>query len=208
MYGYGKMIKNGKVIFVQLGEDVIVLFDYLNIDCVWFCGILMGGLIGLWLGCFVLECFYGLVVVNIVVCIGDQVSWLLWVWVVCQEGMVVVVVGVVDCWFIYVFCQKVLEVVEVFCYQLIYIDVEGYVVCCEVLVVVDLWGEVGQILLLMLIIVGESDFVIMVGDVYFLQQQIFVFEVVVLVVLYLFNIEVLKSFILVLLSFFQGECYG
>ncbi len=59
----------------QLGKDVIVLLDALDLDRVHFCGLSMGGMIGMWLGVNAPERLNKLVLCNTAARIGTPETW-------------------------------------------------------------------------------------------------------------------------------------
>ncbi|WP_330982559.1 MULTISPECIES: 3-oxoadipate enol-lactonase [Enterobacterales] len=205
MHGHGQTQKRGKVTLAQLGEDVIALLDHLNIDKACFCGISVGGLIGLWLARFAPERFYGLVVANTAARIGDQASWLSRARAVRQEGMDVVAAGTTDRWFTHSFRQHYPEVVEPLVHQLTQMDPEGYAESCEALAGADLRTEVGAITAPVMIIAGEHDPVATVADADFLHQQITGSQRVTLPASHLSNVEAAEVFTAAVLTYFRGQ---
>ncbi|MFK3659293.1 3-oxoadipate enol-lactonase [Scandinavium sp. NPDC088450] len=205
MHGHGQTRKRGKVTLAQLGEDVIALLDHLNIDKACFCGISVGGLIGLWLARFAPERFYGLVVANTAARIGDQASWLSRARAVRQEGMGVVAAGTADRWFTHSFRQHYPEVVEPLVHQLAQMDPEGYAEGCEALAGADLRTEVSAITAPVMIIAGEHDPVTTVADADFLHQQIAGSQRVTLSASHLSNVEAADAFTAAVLTYFRGQ---
>src|SRR5260370_273179 len=59
----------------QLGKDVIALLDALDLDRVHFCGLSMGGMIGMWLGANSPERLHQLVLCNTGAKIGITEAW-------------------------------------------------------------------------------------------------------------------------------------
>ena len=141
-HGHGQTTKRGKVTLAQLGEDVILLLDHLNIAKAHFCGISMGGLTGIWLARFAPERFYSVSVANTAAKIGEQSAWLSRARTVREEGMDVVAAGSADRWFTHAFRQHEPETVEQLVHQLARSEAEGYAECCEALAAADLRGEV------------------------------------------------------------------
>lgn len=205
MHGHGQTTKRGKVTLAQLGEDVISLLDHLNIDKACFCGISVGGLIGLWLARFTPERFYGLAVANTAAKIGDQASWLSRARAVRQEGMDVVAAGTADRWFTPAFRQHNPDVVEPLIHALTQMDPEGYAEGCEALAAADLRAEVSAITAPVLIIAGQSDPVTTVADADYLYKSIAGSQRVTLPASHLSNVEAADEFSAALLTWLRGE---
>ncbi|MGU3412720.1 3-oxoadipate enol-lactonase [Enterobacteriaceae bacterium C34A] len=205
MHGHGQTTKRGKVTLAQLGEDVIALLDHLNIDKACFCGISVGGLIGLWLARFAPERFYGLAVANTAAKISDQASWLSRARAVRQEGMDVVAAGTADRWFTPAFRQHNPEVVEQLVHALTHMDPEGYAEGCEALAAADLRAEVSAITAPVLIIAGQSDPVTTVADADYLYNNIAGSQRVTLPASHLSNVEAADEFSAALLTWLRGE---
>lgn len=205
MHGHGQTTKRGKVTLAQLGEDVIALLDHLNIDKACFCGISVGGLIGLWLARFAPERFYGVAVANTAAKIGDQSSWLSRARAVRQEGMDVVAAGTADRWFTPHFRQHYPEVVEQLVHELTHMDPEGYAQGCEALAAADLRAEVSAIRLPVLIIAGQDDPVTTVADADYLYKSIAGSQRVTLAASHLSNVEAADAFSSALLTWLRGE---
>lgn len=204
-HGHGQTIKRGKVTLAQLGEDVILLLDHLNIEKAYFCGISVGGLTGLWLARFAPERFYALVVANTAAKIGDQASWLSRARAVRQEGMSVVAAGTADRWFTPAFRQHHPETVAQLVHTLAKMDAEGYAEGCEALAGADLRAEISAITAPMLIIAGEFDPVTTVADANSLAKNIAGSQLVTLPASHLSNVEAAGEFTAALLNYFGGH---
>lgn len=207
-HGHGQTTKRGKVTLSQLGEDVILLLDHLNIERASFCGISMGGLTGLWLARFAPERFDAIAVANTAAKIGEQAGWLSRARTVRSEGMGVVAAGSADRWFTPAFRQHQPAIVEQLCHQLAESDAEGYAECCDALAAADLRAEVAAITVPMLIIAGEHDPVTTVDDADYLHQQIDGAFQVELPASHLSNIEASDEFNAALVAFLRRNHGG
>lgn len=78
---------------------MIDILNGLNIEKVYFFGILMGGMIVLWFGIYYVDCFYSIIVVNLVVKIWNEEGWNVCVDVVIVNGLVDLVMIMYICWF-------------------------------------------------------------------------------------------------------------
>src|SRR5256712_13971033 len=90
----------------QLGKDVIALLDALDLDHVHFCGLSMGGMIGMWLGANAPERLHQLVLCNTGAKIGITEAWNARIDAVQKNGMKSVASAVVDRWVTPAFRQK------------------------------------------------------------------------------------------------------
>src|SRR5881296_3876104 len=91
----------------QLGKDVIALLDALDLDRVHFCGLSMGGMIGMWLGANAPERLHQLVLCNTGAKIGTPETWNARIDAVRKGGMKQVASPVVERWFSPAFREKV-----------------------------------------------------------------------------------------------------
>src|SRR5450830_1179918 len=83
----------------QLGRDVLDLLDQLKLDKVNFCGISMGGIIGLWLGIYAADRVQRLVVANSAAKIGSEDGWRSRAAQITENGLDGVADGAAGRWF-------------------------------------------------------------------------------------------------------------
>src|SRR5713101_360975 len=83
----------------QLGKDVVALLDALDLDRVHFCGLSMGGMIGMWLGVNAGERLNRLVLCNTAARIGTAEVWNARIENVRQAGMKAITPAVLERWF-------------------------------------------------------------------------------------------------------------
>ena len=82
----------------QLAGDVVQLLDALKLDRVYFCGLSMGGMIGMFLGAAHASRFHKIVLCNTAAKIGTPDIWNARITAVQQGGMKAVAGGVIDRW--------------------------------------------------------------------------------------------------------------
>ena len=105
--GHGQSsVTPGPYSIEQLGGDVLALLDALRLDHVHFCGLSMGGMIGMWLGINSPERLKRLVLCNTGARIGTPETWNVRIEAVRKTGMKSVASAVVERWFSPAFRQK------------------------------------------------------------------------------------------------------
>ena len=90
----------------QLGKDAIGLLDALQLDPVHFCGLSMGGMIGMWLGMNAPDRLGRLVLCSTAAKIGTAESWNARIEMVGKDGMKKVAAAVIERWFTPAFRAK------------------------------------------------------------------------------------------------------
>lgn len=182
--------------------DVIVVVDVFGVMGVVFVGLLIGGLIGQVVVLRWLDLVLLLVLMDIVVKIGEVDMWIVCVLVFRDGGIEGIVEVVLDCWFVFVLCNDF--VVFVFWWNmLVCILFEGYIGCCQVIVVVDYCVDVVQIDVLVMVIVGVDDFVIVFDVVWVMVEFYDVVFYVLLDVGYLFCVEQLQVVVCLIIEFLE-----
>ena len=97
--GHGQSsVTPGPYSIEQLGRDVLTLLDALGIERVHFCGLSMGGMIGMWLGLNAPTRLAKLVLCNTAAKIGTPETWNARIETVRKSGMKAVAASVVERW--------------------------------------------------------------------------------------------------------------
>lgn len=156
----------------QLGEDVIVLLDHLNIRKASFCGISMGGLTGQWLAIHYPSRFNHVIVCNTAAKIGHEQAWLDRAALVRKDGLAPIASTAASRWFTEPFIQSNAAIVAKLSNDLGTGSSEGYASCCEALAKADVREQLKDIQIPVLIIAGAQDPVTTVVDGEFMQQRI------------------------------------
>lgn len=156
----------------QLGQDVLDLLDALKLDRVHFCGLSMGGMIGIWLGVHAPHRLHRLVLCNTAARIGTKEMWNARIKKVRTEGMKPVAGAVVERWFTPEFrasspgsvanAQTMLETTSP----------AGYSACCAAIRDMDQRDEVARIKTPTLVVYGAKDPVTTADDADFLVNRI------------------------------------
>jgi 3-oxoadipate enol-lactonase len=129
--GHGESnVTPGPYSIAQLGGDVIALMDYLGIARAHFCGLSMGGMIGMWLGANHADRIERLVLCNTAAKIGTPELWNARIDKVNAEGMASITAGVIDRWFTPEFQQRAPEQIAVVRQMLLDTPAAGYAANC------------------------------------------------------------------------------
>jgi 3-oxoadipate enol-lactonase len=156
----------------QLAKDVIALLDALDLDRVHFCGLSMGGMIGMWLGANAPERLNQLILCNTGAKIGTTEAWNARIDAVQKNGMKSVASAVVDRWFTPAFRQKSPATISKILKMLEETNQEGYAACCAAVRDFDFREQLGKIRKPALVIAGAHDPATPPADGRFLAQHI------------------------------------
>jgi 3-oxoadipate enol-lactonase len=156
--GHGRSdVTAGPYTIAQLGEDVLALMDHLKIHRAHFCGLSMGGMIGMWLGAHHAGRIDRLVLCNTAAKIGTPDTWNPRIAKVDAEGMASVVDTVLDRWFTPGFRQRAPEQVGVVRDMLLDTAPAGYGANCAAVRDMDLRADIASIVVPTLVIAGTHD---------------------------------------------------
>jgi 3-oxoadipate enol-lactonase len=193
--GHGKSsVTPGDYTIDQLGRDVLGLLDSLRLNRVHFCGLSMGGAIGIWLGIHAPNRLHRLVISNTAARIGTPEGWNARIATVRKDGMKPVAAAVVERWFTPEFRASSEEQVARMQNMLENSPPEGYASCCAAIRDMDQREEIARIKIPTLVIYGGRDPVIPIPDAKFLAQRITGAEKLNLPAAHLANIEQAGTF--------------
>ena len=171
--GHGQSsVTPGPYSIEQLGGDVIALLDALGLDHVHFCGLSMGGMIGMWLGINSPERLKRLVLCNTGARIGTPETWNARIETVRKNGMKPVASAVVDRWFSPAFRQKAPATISNTQKMLEETNPDGYVACCAAVRDFDCRDQLSRVSIPALVIAGAHDPATPPADGRFLADQI------------------------------------
>jgi 3-oxoadipate enol-lactonase len=156
----------------QLAKDVIALLDALELDRVHFCGLSMGGMVGMWLGVNAPERIHKLALCNTGAKIGTSEGWNARIDGVQKNGMKSVASATVERWFTPAFREKAPATVASIQKMLEEANAEGYAGCAAAVRDFDFREQVSKIRLPTLVIAGAHDPGTPPSDGRFLAQQI------------------------------------
>jgi len=155
-----------------LGKDVIAMLDALDLDGVHFCGLSMGGMIGMWLGTNAPERLNKLVLCNTGAKIGTPEGWNARIEAVRKNGMKSIAPAVVERWFSPAFHQKSPAMISNILKTIEETNADGYSACCAAVRDADFREQLSSIRAPTLVISGAHDPATPPADGRFLAQQI------------------------------------
>jgi 3-oxoadipate enol-lactonase len=168
----GSAVTPGSYTIEQLGWDVVRLLDSLGLDRVHFCGLSMGGMIGMFLGANAAKRLHKLVLCDTAATIGTAESWNTRIQTVQNNGMRAVAGGVIERWLTPAFRSRHAEETETALAMLESADPRGYAACCAAVRDMDARQSLGEIQVPCLVLTGTHDHVTTPGDARFLVQNI------------------------------------
>lgn len=171
--GHGQSsVTPGPCSIEQLARDVLALLDALQIQRANFCGLSMGGMIGMWLGINAPERLSKLVLCNTAARIGTAESWNARIEMVRKSGMKTVAAAVAERWFSPDFRARSPQSVAKAQSMLENSPPDGYSACCAAIRDMDQRAAISAIRVPTLVITGANDPVTPPADGHFLAEQI------------------------------------
>ncbi|MFI9009068.1 3-oxoadipate enol-lactonase [Actinosynnema sp. NPDC053489] len=141
----------------DLADDVLELLDTLGLARVSYCGVSMGGMVGMWLAGHAPERIERLVLCCTAAGFPSARPWLERAAAVRGSGTGSVAPSVVGRWFTPAFRERSPEVVAAFEAELSEVDDEGYAGCCEALAAADLRSVLPAIEAPTAVVAGVAD---------------------------------------------------
>jgi 3-oxoadipate enol-lactonase len=156
--GHGQTaVTPGPYSIEQLSRDVLALLDHLKLDRVNFCGLSMGGMIGMWLGIHAPQRFHRIVLCNTAAKIGTAEMWNARIETVRKGGTKSVAAAVVERWFTPEFRAASPAAVATALQMLENSPAEGYAECCAAIRDMDQRETVKNVRVPTLVIAGAKD---------------------------------------------------
>ena len=178
----------------QLARDVLHLLDRLTIDRVHFCGLSMGGTIGMWLGTNAPERLHKLVLCNTAARIGTAEVWNARIDAVSKGGMQSIAPAVIERWFTPALRAAAPETVAHTQRMIEASPPKGYAACCAALRDMDQRESISSIRVPTLVVCGAKDPATTVADGQFLADKISGARLLELPTAHLSNIEAPERF--------------
>jgi 3-oxoadipate enol-lactonase len=141
----------------ELGLGVIAILDERGIERVSFCGLSLGGAVGMWLAINAPERIDRLVLACTSARFGVPENWLKRAATVRAEGMDVVADGILALWFTPATHRDRPELVRDYRAMMVSADPEGYAGCCEALAAWEPGDALGAIRAPALVLAGSED---------------------------------------------------
>lgn len=153
----GSVVTPGAYCIADLADDAVAIMDALDLRQVNFCGLSMGGMIGLWLGMHAPSRISRLVVANSAPQIAPPQLWNDRIATVRQHGMSAIADGVSQRWFTADFIRREPDTVNAIKRMIVETPLEGYVSCCAAVRDFDVRDSMGKIALPVMVIAGDAD---------------------------------------------------
>jgi 3-oxoadipate enol-lactonase len=148
----------------DLGTDVLALLDRLGVASASFCGVSLGGMVGLWLAAHNPERINRLVAISTLSRLQPASRYIERATAVRAHGIAPIASEVVGRWFTGPFAQQHPETIRGFVDTLAGMSAEGYASCCEAIATCDLRAEIHKIGARTLIIAGADDPIVAVSS--------------------------------------------
>jgi 3-oxoadipate enol-lactonase len=187
-----------------LAQDALEILDVMGLERVNFCGLSMGGMIGIWLGIHAPHRLNKLVLCNTAGRIGTRDAWDARIAEVRRGGLAAIASVVIQRWFTERFTATASDKVESARQMLLRCPAEGYVACCEAIRQTDQREQIAGIKAHTLVIAGSRDGVTTAADSRLLYEGIRGAEYVEFEASHLSNIEAPHLFTDAVVKFLAG----
>ncbi|HEY6098624.1 MAG TPA: 3-oxoadipate enol-lactonase, partial [Anaeromyxobacter sp.] len=188
-----------------LGRDVLGLLDALGIGEASFCGLSLGGMVGMWLGVNAPRRLRRLVLANTAAWLGPPERWDARIATVEAGGMAAVAEGVLSRWFTPAFRAARPDEVERLRGILVATPPRGYAAASAAIRDMDQRSAVAGIRAPTLVVAGASDEATPPADARFLAERIAGARLVELEAAHLSNVEAAAPFTRAVAGFLSGE---
>jgi 3-oxoadipate enol-lactonase len=193
--GHGQSaVTPGPYTIEQLGRDVVRLLDSLKLERVYFCGLSIGGLTGMYLGATAAKRFEKIALCNTAAKIGTNVTWNTRIQAVQTGGMKAVAETVVERWLTPAFRATHPDETDAVLRMLEAGNPQGYIGCCAAVRDADLRQSLALIRVPCLVLAGTHDSSVPVGDARLLVEKIPSAQYVEVAAAHLSNVEVHEDF--------------
>jgi 3-oxoadipate enol-lactonase len=203
--GHGRsLVTPGPYSIEQLARDVMSLLDRLEIARVHFCGLSLGGMVGIWLGAHEPARVDQLVLANTAARLGPPEAWDARIEAVRRGGMASIADLVIGRWFMPAFPESSPADVNTARQTLLTTPPDGYIACCAALRDMDLRSDLASIRAPALVIAGRHDPATTPTDCRLIADAIRRARLVELSAAHLSNIEAAEAFNAAVLGFLLG----
>ena len=203
--GHGaSAVPAGPYTIEDLGQDVLHLYAALGIAQAHYCGVSMGGMVGMWLAAHAPEHVDRLVLSNTAARLGPPQTWDARIEAVRAGGMPAIVPAVLARWFTASFMSRTPGVIDHMRQVLTDTPAEGYIACCEAIRDMDQRAILSRIRAPTLVISGALDVATPPADGHFLATSIAGARYLELAAAHLTNIEAAESCTDAIVHFLAG----
>lgn len=156
--GHGESpVPDGPYAMADLGGDALALLDRLGIERAAFCGLSLGGMVGIWLGANAPQRLTSLILCSTTAHFDDPSPWLDRATAVRAEGTASIAASVVERWFTPEFADRHDDVVQRAAGMIYATPDEGYACCAEAIADWDGRELLGRISVPTLVLGGAHD---------------------------------------------------
>jgi 3-oxoadipate enol-lactonase len=156
--GHGKSsVPKGPYSMDRLGRDALAIIDGLGIDKLHWCGLSMGGMIGMWLGAHAPQRLDKLILSNTSAYFAEKAMWEGRIKLVREQGLAAIVDANMERWFTKKFRETSPQTMERIHQMFLATDVEGYIGCGHAIRDMDHRPLLAKIRAPTLVIAGKHD---------------------------------------------------
>ncbi len=156
--GHGKSgVPKGPYTMERLGRDVVAVLDALGIDKINWCGLSMGGMVGMWLGANAADRVDKLILSNTSAYFPDKAMWEGRIKLVREKGLAAIVDANMERWFTKGFRERSPGAMQKMREMFLATKVEGYIGCSEAIRDMDHRPLLPKIVAPTLVIAGRHD---------------------------------------------------
>jgi 3-oxoadipate enol-lactonase len=204
--GHGQSgVPNGPYTMERLGRDVLAVIDALKLKKINWCGLSMGGMVGMWLGANAPDRIDRLVLSNTSNHYADKGPWNDRIKAVRAGGLATIADRVLSGWFTKSFHERAPQTVARMREMLLASPPEGYIACCEAVRDMDHREILSKIKAPTLIIAGRHDPGINLETAEFIKSRINGASLTVLDAAHISNIEQQEAYTAAVLKHLTGR---
>jgi len=193
--GHGKSgVAPGPYSMERLGRDVLAVLDGLGIKKINWCGLSMGGMVGMWLGANAPERIERLVLSNTTAKFDSPAPWNERIQLVKEKGLAALADLTMERWFTKEFRERSPEKVKPLLETFLTTPPQGYIACCEAIRDMDQSETIRTITAPTLIIAGAQDPATTVEAAEFIRERIKGSKLTVLDAAHISNIEQTQAY--------------
>ncbi len=204
--GHGQStVTAGPYTIEQVANDALGLLDALKVPRAHFCGLSMGGMVGMWLGIHAPQRIDRLVLANTAAKIGTAELWNARIDAVRKGGMTSIASAVLARWFSTQLLEAPTPIIARMRATLEGVSADGYAASCAAVRDMDQRHLVARIRAPTLVIVGTDDFATPAAEGRFVAEQIPQARYVELPAAHLSNVQAAPAFTQALMHFLTGR---